>query len=356
MQMAIDPFNDPVVVKRMQELQQRRYRQGHRNTTDKNGNPAYALTDEDRISCLDQATQAKVRTNMQRLRMLEEYADPFTFSVGTGEFPPKYIVNITHPSWGHSRRSDPVSVVDRMPNPEVWFKQKIDEMKMELGYKGSMAEKNRKEQEKKEKGFSITDKRSKTPAAPLHCPEHGNELVRGSEPGTLVCTVTGCKKVARKKARSTAVTAEKVPTHDVTELTKAEVINIQAERAADRAGVLADLGKIQKQFADIQSGINVQASSTMASAIQQIFTAMNPSHYTPNDNMPKLVSAGGRFYLAQHVGPGREAYVDVTNVITTRQQIDSSKTDGSNSVAYYVNIPPVTLNIGEELVALKLVI
>lgn len=358
-QMAIDPFNDPVVVKRMQELQQRKYRQGHRNATDKQGNPAYALTDEDKISCLDhQATQAKVRTNMQSLRMLEEYADPFTFSVGTEEFPPKYIVNITHPSWGHSRRSDSVSLVDQMPNPEVWFKQKIDEMKVELGYSqfGKTRETLQSKIEQKNKqGYSVTDKRSKTPAVPPHCPEHGNELVRGPEPGTLVCTVTGCKKVARKKVRPTAVTAEKVTPPEMTELTKTEALKLQEERAADRSGVFADLEKMQKQFEDIQSETNVQASSTVASTIQKIVAAMNPSRYTPNDNMPKLVSAGGRFYLAQDVGQGREAYVDVTNVMTTRQRIDSTKADSSNSGAYYyINVPPITLTTGEELVVLKL--
>jgi hypothetical protein len=349
MAFELDPFSNPDVQKRMLELQQRKYRQGHRNTTNKKGNPAYALTDEDRISCLPSDVQVKVRTNMQRLRKLEEYADPFTFTVGTGEYPPKYIVNITHPSWGHSRRSDPVSMVDRLPNPEVWFKQKIDEMKRELGYTMFANKRNdlqSKIEQKKKQGYSVTDKRSKKVTAPMHCPDHGNELVRGTDPGTLVCTVVGCKKVARKKVRPTAVTAEKVTPPAVTELTDAEMRSLQAEKAATKASVLADLENIKKQFAEVTLNMDAVGPTSTVAAMQRIVTAMNPSHYTPNDNKPKLVSAGGRFYLAQYVGPGREAYVDVTNIVAARQQAVSGM--------HYANVPPVTLNTGEELLALKL--
>lgn len=347
--MATDPFSDPEVQKKMLELQQRKYRQGHRNATNKNGDPAYALTDEDRISCLPADAQMKVRTNMQRLRKLEEYADPFTLTIGTGEYPPKYIVNITHPSWGHSRRSDPASMVNGMPNPEVWFKQKIDEMKRELGYTQFANKRNdlqTKIEQKKKQGYSVTDKRSKKVTAPMHCPEHGNELVRGTEPGTLVCTVVGCKKVARKKVRPTAVTAEKVEIPGVTELTKAEIRNLQAEKEATRASVLASLSEVEKQFAKVSIDVDAVVQPSTMAAMQRIITAVSPSHYTPNENLPKLVSAGGRFYLAQHVGPGREAYVDVTNVMAAREQVSSG--------VMYVNVPPVTLKAGEELVALKL--
>lgn len=312
--MVIDPYKNPAVVKRMNELQQRKYRQGHRNASDTRGNPAYVLTEDDKISCLDPAMQQIVRSEKAKIQKLQDYAEPFTLAIGIGESPPSYVVNITHPSYGHARRSGAASHIDSMKNPDAWFRQQIDSMKAELGYalsplQGPIDEKLK---QKKERGFSVTDKRSKTPAAPLHCPDHGNELVRGSEVDTLICTVVGCKKVARKKNRAKSFVKEPA----TTEQTK-------AEETSDVADVM-DMAQLKETFANLVLDVETPAS-TMAS-IQNILKSVkstgpfrypntsfpSQSVYTANSNFPKLVEENGRFYLVQEVSSGRVAYIDIT--------------------------------------------
>lgn len=330
--MVVDPFKDPAVQKKMMELQQRKYRQGHRNATDRNGNPAYTLTEDDRISCLDPQMQAVVRDEKQKVQKLADYAKPFEFSLGIGEMPPSYIVNITHPSWGHARRSGLASQIDKMSNPETWFKQQIDSMKKELGYRAQVEKLEEKIRQKNEKGYSVTDKRSRKKAEPLHCPDHGNELVRGEDANTLVCTVVGCTKKARRKTKPTvAIAVPIVKTPDVPDGEKTI-----AETFAD----------LEKNFQNVVANINIAPATSAMQAIQQAIAAAGGGRFTPNSSMPVLEQQGDRFYLVQQVGPGREAYVDITDIIEARLSAS-----GGNAVRY-VNVPPVMLHPGQELVAL----
>lgn len=352
--MVIDPFKDPEVKEKMLTLQQKKYRQGHRNAKDKNGNPVYVLTMDDKISCLPAHMQDIVRSDQRRVAALEDYAKPFEFTVGIGEMPPNYIVNITHPKWGHARRTGRTNMVDYLKDPESWFKQQINEMKKELGYT-DMVDKidllRDKLEQKKEKGYSVTDRRTKVKSGPLHCPDHGNELVPGSEPGTLICTVVGCKKVARKKAR---------PTQDdqnpaVEELTKSEELNIAAEREAARQGVIKDLAQIEEHFknaADVTGTAIMNANMVMNTSatmkiIQDAIIGAGRGRFTPNTNRPVLENQNGRSYLVQQVGPGREAYVDITDIIESRMS-----SAGGNAVRY-ANVAPVMLHPGQEMLVLK---
>lgn len=329
--MVVDPYKDPAVLKRMKALQQQKYRQGHRNTSDARGNPAYALTEDDKISCLDPQMQQIVRSEKAKVQRLKDYAEPFAFTIGIGESPPSYVVNITHPSFGHARRSGNAAQVDRMRNPDAWFQQQIDSMKSELGYTGAVSSitegevgkylkmQEDKARQKKEQGFSVTDKRSKTPADPLHCPDHGNELVRGSEPGTLVCTVVGCKKVARKKNRAKSFAKSPV----VEELTKQEISENEVVEQEARDGLASDIAEIQKNFEDLV--LNAETQTGVMASIQDILGAVQKMapvghgigaislrKYPVNNEVPKLAHEAGRWYLIQKLTSGGEVCIDIT--------------------------------------------
>lgn len=356
----IDLYDDPAVKKRMLELQQRLYRKGHRNGTDAKGNGTYVLTQEDKITCLDPAHQVSARRELDQIKRLRKLAEPFELSIGIGEMPPSYVVSIRHPNnGGYARRNGPCRVVDNQKDPEKWFIQQIDSMKAELGYTmkpipletypgdANIARFVQMEQDlaerKKQQGYAVTDKRSSA-RAPLVCPEHGNLLVRGSEPGTLVCTVAGCKKVARKKLP--AAFAKGAPAAEKEAETSEEVKQDIIETIEEIKGAFSFMA-VKDEIQGFEEMIGRQfavSPGVVAPSVPQL------RHFglQRNPNLPMYVQDGSQHYLVQRTILG-EVYIDITSVVGGVADVQAGA-----FLPRDVAVPPVVFNNPGQLVVLKL--
>jgi hypothetical protein len=126
-------------------------------------------------------------------------AEPFKVEQVYNQADATVAISIQHPDYGFAVRHINTALLARAPSVVNILRDKVVEMKLELGYSVD-----------REFSEVFTSQKPKVPMSPKSqhhtCKEHGNQLVSARNPKTgetaLRCPVDGCTTILRKRRKS----------------------------------------------------------------------------------------------------------------------------------------------------------